>query len=122
MDDFSLFNARYLDDQPTTVALDASVLAMKRFERAANRFDAFDTALAGTFDFDTFRTSFLASQAAVTGFVVAHPAYTANILTEAHTDAQVGSLSQDGQDIAQPVAVNRIQYDLFRGRAGRGTG
>ena len=69
--------------------------------------------MSSPFNFDTFKTSFLATQSAITTFIAANPAYTANILTEARAGAQAGSLLQDGRDIAEPVAVNRIQHDLF---------
>ncbi|MFT5524123.1 MAG: hypothetical protein ACI9HK_002074, partial [Pirellulaceae bacterium] len=170
VDNFRIFNARYLGDQPTSTTLDGSILALKRLDRQSNRFAAFDEALgdpdyaasqtvaelktgdrvrlnidvnrdgevyeyiAATrpsvnltneiytvpggwqkidFNFDTFRDSFLNTQTAVTGFIDQHPEYTAAIFDESRSGAQEGSLLQDGQDIAQPVAVNRIQHDLF---------
>ena len=111
--DYRVFNARYLGDLPTTANLDASIVAIKRLDRDANRFDAFDDALTGTFAFDDFRNSFITTQDEVTGFTTNHPEYTSAIFDESRAGAQKDSLLHDRQEIAEPVAVNRIQYDLF---------
>ncbi len=114
IDDFTAFDARYLGGNDPSAALASSMVDIKRLQRAANRFAAFDETLNGAFSFDDFRTSFLTTQADITTFVTAHPEYDANILVESRTGAQANSLLQDGVDIAEPVAVNRIQYDLFK--------
>ena len=114
IDNFTVFDARYLGVHDPSTALASSMLDIKRLHQAANRFAAFDETLDGDFSFDAFRTSFLTTQADITTFVTSHPEYDANILTESRTGAQARSLSQDGVDIAEPVAVNRIQYDLFK--------
>src|SRR6185295_12979965 len=113
VDDFTLFNARYLGDAARPAALDSSVLDIKRQDRAADTFSAFDQALQGTFNFDAFRTAFLTTQESIADFLDLNPDYSPNILLESRAGAQADSLAQDAKDIAQPVAVNRIQYNLF---------
>ncbi|HYR33730.1 MAG TPA: hypothetical protein VEQ87_05520, partial [Burkholderiales bacterium] len=113
VEDFTLFNARYVGDAPRPTAVDTAARDIKRQDRAADAFGAFTQALQGTFNFDAFRTAFLTTQNALADFIDQNPDYLPNILTESRAGAQAGSLAQDGRDIAEPVAVNRIQADLF---------
>ncbi|MCA9166726.1 MAG: hypothetical protein KDB23_03625, partial [Planctomycetales bacterium] len=116
IDDFTTFNNRYELGATPTVGLSQSIVDIQRLDRAATRFAAFHDALtiSGGFDFDAFVQDFKDTQAAITSFVVDHPEYDSNLAIESRADAQAGSLQQDGADIAEPVAVNRIQYDLFK--------
>lgn len=111
--DFTLFNARYHPDAPLPDEVKRAARDIKQLNRAANIFDAVDQVLQGRFDFDAFRTSFLDAQDKIVNFVTQHPAFPADILTESRAGAQADSLAQDAEDIAEPVAINRIQSNLF---------
>ncbi len=71
-------------------------------------------AVSGGFVFDDFRDTFVSTQQEITTFIETNPDYIGNILVSSRADAQGDSLRQDAVDITEPVAVNRIQYDLFR--------
>jgi len=113
IEDFTLFNARYLGDAPRPAALDASILDIKRQDRAADTFGAFDRP-DRHLQLDAFRTSFPDHPGRdrrlyrpEPGLLAQHPA---RVARRARRPARS---TQDAKDIAQPVAVNRIQYDLF---------
>jgi Ca2+-binding RTX toxin-like protein len=112
---FTLFNARYLGGaEPPAQAADAAA-DIRQLDAVAERFAAFDEAVRGGFVFDAFRDAFLDTQREITTFIEVNPDYINDILVESRAGAQSDSLAQDAVDVTEPVAVNRIQYDLFNG-------
>ncbi|MBN1006127.1 DUF4347 domain-containing protein [Amphritea pacifica] len=107
----------YTAGQPDMENLPATVTDVLRqikiLDRAATRFDAFVDALNGGFDFNAFRSSYLANQLAVQKFVADHPEYVGYLQSEARYEAMTGSLTQDASDTITLAALNEQQYNLL---------
>jgi hypothetical protein len=103
----------------TTNEPSSQIIDIKRLERDANRFGAFvdvfrdELGNPKTFAFNDFVESFTTSQNNILNFSTEHADFVTNLLKESRAAAQANSLGRDGIDIAEPVAVNRIQADLF---------
>jgi hypothetical protein len=110
---FTLFNARYLGGAEAPADVAEAAGHIRQLDAVAERFAAFDDAVSGGFDFDQFRDTFLATQQDITTFIETNPDYIDDLLVASRAGAQATSLAQDAVDITEPVAVNRIQYDLF---------
>ncbi|WP_432470961.1 DUF4347 domain-containing protein [Amphritea sp. HPY] len=95
-----------------TAAVDV-LTDIKILDRAADRFDAFVSALESGFDFDSFRTDYLSNQQAVQTFVANNPQYVAYLQSEARYEAMAGSLTQDAKDVITLAALNEQQYNLL---------
>ncbi|MGD8475608.1 MAG: matrixin family metalloprotease, partial [Burkholderiales bacterium] len=113
--DFTLFNARYLGGAEAPVNVGDAASAIRQLDAVADRFAAFDEAVSGGFVFDDFRDAFLSTQQEITTFIEVNPDYINNILVASRAGAQADSLQLDLVDVSEPAAVNRIQYDLFKG-------
>ncbi|WP_461538633.1 DUF4347 domain-containing protein, partial [Spongorhabdus nitratireducens] len=107
------YKSRYIGTDALPADVAGAMSDVRKLDKAADRFDAFVKALNGGFDFNSFRDSFFKTQADIETFVADNPGYTANLLKESRYDAMADSLKADGKDIAEPVATNRMQYNLF---------
>ena len=100
-----------LDNLPTAVI---DVLKnIKTLDRAVERFGAFVDALENGFDFNTFRSDYLANQQQVQTFIANHPEYVAYLQSESRFEALVASLTQDAKDTITLAALNEQQYQLL---------
>ncbi|WP_020680160.1 DUF4347 domain-containing protein [Marinobacterium rhizophilum] len=113
IDSFLIYSAA----QPDMVDLPDGVTDVLReikiLDRAAERFSAFVDALESGFDFETFRTDYLANQAAVQQFVANNPQYIAYLQSEARYEAMAASLTRDANDVVTLAALNDQQYQLL---------
>ncbi|MCV6613177.1 MAG: DUF4347 domain-containing protein [Amphritea sp.] len=107
----------YAAGQPDMENLPTAVVDVlkniKILDRAVERFAAFVDALEGGFDFNTFRSDYLANQEEVQTFVANHPEYVAYLQSESRFEAMVASLTQDAKDTITLAALNEQQYQLL---------
>ncbi|MBC8437340.1 MAG: hypothetical protein H8D86_00630, partial [Planctomycetes bacterium] len=129
---YSSYHALNIKSPAIPQAILESVLRIKKLDKSADRFEAFIDALdgnlatsyddqcdttgatgAGSFEFDSFKTSFLGTQRCIEQFYQSNGLYIDNLRVEAQNDAQAESLEHDQRDIAAPVINNQSQRDLF---------
>nr|WP_067294171.1 DUF4347 domain-containing protein [Marinobacterium profundum] len=113
IDSFLIYSAGQPDMEDLPIAVTDVLRGIKVLDRAAERFEAFVNALESGFDFATFRTSYLANQAAVQQFVANNPQYIAYLQSEARYEAMTSSLTRDANDVVTLAALNEQQYQLL---------
>ncbi|WP_029407232.1 DUF4347 domain-containing protein [Thiomicrorhabdus sp. Milos-T2] len=113
IDKFLIYSAGQVDMgelSPETIEV---LKQIKILDRAATRFDAFVDALETGFDFNAFKSDYLANQQEVQTFIANHPEYVAYLQSESRFEAMAGSLTQDSRDTITLSALNQQQYNLL---------
>ena len=113
IDEYLIYAAGQPDMENLPDAVINVLKEIKILDRSATRFEAFVDALDGGFDFNTFRSSYLANQAEVQTFIANHPEYVSYLQSESRFEAMVGSLTQDAKDTITLAALNEQQYQLL---------